>query len=58
MKLAELFDLSGAEKSAENLKKSAKHQMNAAKVAQARLKILKAHKLLQSVQQNTASRDR
>lgn len=57
MKLAELFDLSGAEKNAENLKKNAKHQMNTAKIAQARLKMLKARQQLQSVQLNTVSRD-
>lgn len=52
MKLAELFDLSGAEKNAERLKKNAKLQTDAAKAAQARLKMLKARQALSAVTQN------
>ena len=51
MKLAELFDLSGAEKNAENLKKNAKRQTDAAKVALARLRMLRAQKQLNKTQQ-------
>jgi hypothetical protein len=46
MKLAELFDLSGAQKSAERLKKNAKRQADIAKAAQARLNMLKAQQQL------------
>ncbi len=55
MKLAELFDLSGAEKNAENLKKNAKRQTDAAKVALARLRALRAQKKLQTVKQDAAT---
>ena len=48
MKLAELFDLSGMEKNAERLKKSAKRQADIAKAAQARLKMLKARQQLRA----------
>lgn len=48
MKLAELFDLSGMEKSAERLKKNAKRQADVAKAAQARLKMLKAQEQLRA----------
>ena len=48
MKLAELFDLSGMEKNAERLKKNAKRQADAAKAAQARLKMLKAQQQLRA----------
>ncbi len=51
MKLTELFDLSGAEKNAENLKKNAKRQTDAAKVALARLRVLRAQKQLNKTQQ-------
>ena len=54
MKIAELFDLSGAEKNAENLKKNAKRQADAAKVALARLRMLRAQKQLQSVKRDAA----
>lgn len=52
MKLAELFDLSGEEKKAERLKKNAKRQTDAAKAAQARLKILKARQELSTLTRN------
>lgn len=48
MKLAELFDLSGMERNAERLKKNAKRQADAAKAAQARLKIQKAQAQLRN----------
>lgn len=51
MKLAELYDLSGAEKNAENLKKNAKRQADAAKVALARLRMLRAQKQLSKTKQ-------
>lgn len=51
MKLAEIFDLSGVEKTAENLKKNAKRQTDAAKVALARLRMLRAQKQLNKTQQ-------
>ena len=54
MKLAELFDLSGAEKNAENLKKSAKRQADAAKVALARLRMLRAQKQMEKTKQATS----
>ena len=53
MKLSELFDLSGAEKNAENLKKNAKRQTDAAKVALARLRILRAQKQMEKTKQAT-----
>lgn len=53
MKLAELFDLSGMEKNAERLKKSAKRQADAAKAAQARLKMLKAQEQLRAASSNS-----
>lgn len=52
MKLAELYDLSGAKKNAENLKKNAKRQADAAKVALARLRMLRAQKQLRDIKQN------
>ena len=55
MKLSELFDLSGAEKNAENLKKNAKRQTDAAKIALARLRALRAQKQLQSAKQDAAT---
>lgn len=55
MKLAEIFDLSGAEKNAENLKKNAKRQTDAAKIALARLRALRAQKQLQSAKQDAAT---
>ena len=55
MKLAEIFDLSGAEKNAENLKKNAKRQTDAAKIALARLRDLRAQKQLQSAKQDAAT---
>ena len=51
MKIAELFDLSGMEKNAERLKKNAKRQADAAKVALARLRMLRAQKQLKKTQQ-------
>ena len=48
MKLVELFDLSGMEKNAERLKKNAKRHADAAKAAQARLKLLKAQQQLRA----------
>ena len=53
MKLAELFDLSGMEKNAERLKKNAKRQVDVAKAAQARLKMLTARQELNKVNQTT-----
>ncbi len=53
MKLSELFDLSGAEKNAENLKKNAKRQTDAAKVALARLRMLRAQKQMEKTKQAT-----
>lgn len=58
MKLAELFDLSGMEQNAERLKKNAKRQADAAKAAQARLKMLKAQKQLRDVTRDTSSESR
>ena len=58
MKLAELFDLSGMEQNAERLKKNAKRQADAAKAAQARLKMLKAQKQLRDATRDTASESR
>lgn len=58
MKLAELFDLSGMEKNAERLKKNAKRQADAAKAAQARLKMLKAQKQLRDATRDTSSDSR
>ena len=52
MKLAELFDLSGMEKNAERLKKNAKRQADAAKAAQARLRMQKAHQELSALNQS------
>ena len=54
MKLAELLDLSGAEKNAENLKKNAKRQTDAAKVALARLRMLRAQKQMEKTKQATS----
>ena len=54
MKLSELFDLSGAEKNAENLKKNAKRQTDAAKVALARLRMLRAQKQMEKTKQATS----
>ena len=54
MKLSELFDLSGAEKNAENLKKNAKRQADAAKVALARLRMLRAQKQMEKTKQATS----
>ena len=58
MKLAELFDLSGMEKNAGRLKKNAKRQADAAKAAQARLKMLKAQKQLRDATRDTSSESR
>jgi ribosome-binding ATPase YchF (GTP1/OBG family) len=58
MKLAELFDLSGMEQNAERLKKNAKRQADAAKAAQARLKMLKAQKQLRDATRDTSSESR
>lgn len=52
MKLSELFDLSGAEKNAENLKKNSKRQTDAAKVALARLRMLRAQKQLRDIKES------
>lgn len=54
MKLAELFDLSGMEKNAERLKKNAKRQADAAKAAQARLKMLKAQQQMRAASTGSA----
>ena len=58
MKLAELLDLSGMETNAERLKKNAKRQADAAKAAQARLKMLKAQKQLRDATRDTSSESR
>lgn len=58
MKLAELLDLSGMETNAERLKKNAKRQADAAKAAQARLKMLKAQKQLRDATRDTSSDSR
>ena len=58
MRLAELFDLSGMEQNAERLKKNAKRQADAAKAAQARLKMLKAQKQLRDATRDTSSESR
>ena len=58
MKLAELFDLSGMEQNAERLKKNAKRQADAAKAAQASLKMLKAQKQLRDATRDTSSESR
>ena len=46
MKLTEIFDLTGMENNAKRLKKNAKRQADAAKAAQAHLKMLKARQEL------------
>lgn len=58
MKLTEILDLTGMETNAERLKKNAKRQADAAKVAQARLKMLKAQKQLRDATRDTSSESR
>lgn len=52
MKLEELFDLSGVAKNVERLKKNAKRQASIAKAAQARLRVMKARQVLNTLNQS------